>query len=258
MKQEQVKIKATLPIMLKNLGLPTFYRLWEQTASEADSQGWGCARYLQGLADHELIERHSRRIARHMKESQLPRGKSFSTFNFNHVPMINKTQVLNLGNGVAWLEQGANILIFGPSGVGKTHLASAIGTALIENGFRALFKRTTEIVQKLLAAKKELQLPQALDKLDKYDCLILDDFGYVKKNLVETNVLFELISERYERKSLLITCNQPFGEWDTIFQDKAMTVAAIDRLVHYSTIIEINKESYRKEEALKNRKTNSQ
>ncbi len=109
-----------------------------------------------------------------------------------------------------------------------------------------------------MAAKKELQLPKALDKLDKYDCLILDDFGYVKKNLVETNVLFELISERYERKSLLITCNQPFGEWDTIFQDKAMTVAAIDRLVHYSTIIEINKESYRKEEALKNRKTNSQ
>ena len=142
-------------------------------------------------------------------------------------------------------------MIFGPSGVGKTHLANAIGVELIQNEYRVLFTRTTELVQKLQLAKQTLALPSALSKLDKYDCIILDDFGYVQKNQYETSVLFELIADRYERKSMIITCNQPFGEWDNIFQDKTMAVAAIDRLVHNSRIIQINAESYRKTNALK-------
>src|SRR5262249_37321105 len=146
---------------------------------------------------------------------------------------------------------GSNILIFGPSGVGKTHLANAIGVELVNNEYRALFVRTTELIQKLQAAKQNLTLPAVLNKLDKYDCLILDDFGYVQKDHHETSVLFELIADRYERKSMIITCNQPFGEWDSIFQDKTMAVAAIDRLVHRSRIIQINAESYRKMNAMK-------
>jgi DNA replication protein DnaC len=129
-------------------------------------------------------------------------------------------------------------------------LAAAIGEKLLEQGFRVFFSRTTELVQKLQAAKKALVLPSALDKLDKYDCLILDDFGYVKKDELETSVLFELICERYERKSMLITCNQPFKDWDRVFLDKQMAVAAIDRLVHNASILEIDAESYRKKQAL--------
>ncbi len=117
------------------------------------------------------------------------------------------------------------------------------------------FSRTTELVQNLQAAKKALNLPTAIEKLDKYDCLILDDFEYVQKDALETSVLFELICERYERKS--ITCNQPFNEWDKIFLDKQMALAAVDRLVHHATILEIEAESYRKKQALtkKQRKT---
>jgi len=248
---DQEKIKATLPILLKSLHLPTFNQLWENMSREAELHGWGCARYLQVLAEHEISGRDSRRLMRFMKESQLPTGKTFATFDFTSAPMVNKSQMHAYGCGVSWIEEGGNLLIFGPSGVGKTHLASAIGTSLVENGFRVLFKRTTEILQQLLLAKKEFRLPSELQKLDKFDCLILDDFGYVKKDQIETSVLFELISERYERKSILITCNQPFSEWDDIFEDKAMTVASIDRLVHHAKIVEINKESYRKEEALK-------
>jgi len=141
------------------------------------------------------------------------------------------------------------------SGVGKTHLAAAIGAALVESGRRVLFSRTTDMVQKLQAARRDLILPATLTKLDRYDALILDDLGYVRKDQAETSVLFELIAERYERRSLIVTCNQPFSEWNQIFPDPAMTVAAIDRIVHHATIIECNTESYRRRTATKNQDT---
>lgn len=219
-------------------------------ATQASINGWGHAQYLSALCEHEVADRYSRRLKRHMTESRLPKAKSLETFDFNAVPSVNKGQVAALASGDVWVETGRNVLIFGPSGVGKTHLAAAIGEKLVQNGFRVLFIRTTELVQKLQAAKLTLSLPATLDKLDKYDCLILDDFGYVQKNELETSVLFELISDRYESKSLLITCNQPFGEWDQIFENKRMAVAAVDRLIHHATILEVNAESYRRKSAL--------
>jgi DNA replication protein DnaC len=128
-------------------------------------------------------------------------------------------------------------------------LGSAIGHALIDAGYRVLFTRTGEIVQKLQVARQSLQLPSALAKLDRFDLIILDDLSYVRKDQAETSVLFELIAERYERKSLLITANQPFSGWNDVFPDPGMTVAAIDRLVHHSTIFELNVESYRRRTA---------
>ena len=135
------------------------------------------------------------------------------------------------------------------SGTGKSHACAAIGYALIERGRRVLFTSTAETVQKLQAARRELALPAALDKLDKYHLIVLDDLSYVRKDQAETSVLFELIAHRYERHSLAITANQPFSQWNQTFPDPAMTVAAIDRLVHHATIIEMNGESYRKRSA---------
>jgi DNA replication protein DnaC len=159
-----------------------------------------------------------------------------------------------LASGDAWLEKGATVLIFGPPGAGKSHLGSAIGHALIDAGYRVLCMRTSELVQKLQAARKSLQLPSALAKLDRFDLIILDDLSYVRKDQAETSVLFELIAERYERRSLLITANQPFSGWNNVFPDPGMTVAAIDRLVHHSTIFELNVESYRRRKASDNNK----
>ena len=158
-----------------------------------------------------------------------------------------------LAAGDAWLDQGANCLIFGPPGVGKSHLASAIGLALVENGYRVLFTRTTDLVQRMQVARRELALEALLARLDRYHLLILDDIAYVQKDQAETSVLFELISARYERRSLLITANQPFGEWNRVFPDETTAVAAVDRLVHHATILEMNVESYRRREALDNR-----
>lgn len=161
---------------------------------------------------------------------------------------------MQLAQDVGWLERSENLLVFGPSGVGKTHLAAAMGRAMIELGKRVKFSSATSLVQQLQYAKLQLQLPSALTKLDRFDLLIVDDVGYVKKTEAETSVLFELIAHRYERRSLLITANQPFSQWDSIFSDSMMTVAAVDRLVHHALILEIQAESFRKQSALERSK----
>ncbi len=242
--------RAIIPILLKDLRLPTMSRLWEEFANKATIEGWPPVDYLRVLCEHEVTDRKDRKLNRRIAESQIPKGKSLESFDFSSCKSLSKSQINGLASGDLWVKNGMNLLIFGPSGVGKTHIASAIGEQLIHNGFRVLFQRTTELVQKLQAAKRRLELSSALGKLDKYDCLILDDFGYVKRDQMETSVLFELISERYERRSLIITCNQSFKKWDQIFEDETMAIAAVDRLVHHSTIFEITEQSYRKKSAL--------
>jgi DNA replication protein DnaC len=241
---------AKLSLLLNELRLPAIKVMWPKFAEQADKEGWPAARFLAALAEHELAERDRRRVERHLAEARLLPGKTLDTFEFATVPMISKAQVTAIAAGDSWLENGANLLLFGPPGGGKSHLASAIGLALIENGWRVLFTRTTDLVQKLQVARRELGLEAAIDRLDRFDLLILDDLAYVTKDQAETSVLFELISARYERRSMLITANQPFGEWGKVFPDPAMTLAAVDRLVHHATIFEMNVESYRRREAI--------
>jgi DNA replication protein DnaC len=245
---------ARLRLLLGDLRLPAITHIWPRFAERADREGWPAARFLAALAEHELAERARRRIARHLAEARLPPGKTIDAFDFDPVPMLSKAQVMALVAGDSWLEKGDNLLVFGPPGAGKSHLAAAIGLGLIENGWRVLFTRTTDLVQRLQVARRELALEAAIARLDKYHLLILDDLAYVTKDQAETSVLFELISARYERRSILITANQPFGEWNRIFPDPAMTLAAVDRLVHHATILELNVESYRRRTAVERRK----
>lgn len=241
---------ARLSIVLNDLRLPAIKHIWPSFAERADREGWPAARFLATLAEHEIAERARRRIERHLGEARLPPGKSLDSFDFDAVPMVSKARIMALVAGDSWLEKGANLILFGPPGGGKSHLAAAIGLGLIENGWRVFFTRTTDLVQKLQVARRELALEAAINRLDKFHLLILDDIAYVTKDQAETSVLFELISARYERRSTLITANQPFGEWSRIFPDPAMTLAAVDRLVHHATILELNVESYRRRAAL--------
>jgi DNA replication protein DnaC len=185
----------------------------------ACKEGWPAARFLSAIAEHELAERDRRRIERHLAEARLPPGKTLDSFDFEAVPMLSKAQVMAVAAGDAWLTAGANLLLFGPPGGGKSHLAAAIGLALVESGRKVLFTRTTDLVQKLQVARRELALEGAIGRLDRFDLLILDDLAYVTKDQAETSVLFELISARYERRSMLITANQPFGEWGKVFPE---------------------------------------
>jgi DNA replication protein DnaC len=239
-----------LSLILNDLRLPAIKLVWPEFAQRADKEGWPAARLLAALAEHEIAERDRRRIERHLGDARLPPGKTLDSFAFDATPMVSRAQVTALCSGDGWLEKGANLILFGPPGGGKSHLAAAIGLALIENGWRVLFARTSDLVQKLQVARRELALEAAIAKLDKYHLLILDELAYVTKDQAETSVLFELISARYERRSMLITANQPFGEWNRVFPDPAMTLAAVDRLVHHATIFEMNVESYRRRSAL--------
>ncbi len=242
-----------LSLILNDLRLPAIRQVWPDFAARADKEAWPAARLLAALAEHEIAERDRRRIERHLLEARLPPAKTLDSFTFEAVPMISKAQVVALCSGDGWLEKGANLILFGPPGGGKSHLAAAIGLGLIENGWRVLFTRTSDLVQRLQVARRELSLEAAIAKLDKYHLLILDDLAYVTKDQAETSVLFELISARYERRSLLITANQPFGEWGKVFPDPAMTLAAVARLVHHATIFEMNVESYRRRAAVQRR-----
>ena len=241
---------ARVELLLSDLRLPGVKAIWPTLAAQSDREGWPAARFLAALTEHEAADRSRRRIERHLAEARLPIGKTLASFDFGSVPMVSKAQVMALAAGDLWLKTGANLLLFGPPGGGKSHLSAAIGLALIEGGWRVLFTRTTDLVQRLQVARRELALESAMAKLDRYDLLILDDIAYVTKDQAETSVLFELIAARYERRSMLITANQPFGEWGRIFPDQAMTLAAVDRLVHHATILEMNVESYRRRAAL--------
>nr|WP_302885448.1 IS21-like element helper ATPase IstB [Kovacikia minuta] len=236
--------------MLKRLKLGHFLSDWQAVEHQATQENWSYAQFLLALAEGEANRRDQARIARALKEAQLPYGKSWSNFEFAHVPTLNPAVVMQFAESTTWLQNASNILIFGPSGTGKTHVSSALGRSMIELGKWVKFLPATTLVQQLQQAKLQLQLPAMLVKLDKYDLLIIDDLGYVKKSEAETSVLFELIAHRYERRSLLITANQPFSQWDSIFTDSMMTVAAIDRLIHHATIIEMQTESFRKQTAI--------
>jgi DNA replication protein DnaC len=140
-------------------------------------------------------------------------GKNLDSFEFEAVPVVSRAPVMAICAGDSWIDKGANLILIGGPGGGKTHLASVIGLALVENGWRVLFARTSDLVQKLQVARRELGLEAAINRLDRFHLLILDDLAYVSKDQAETSVLFELISARYERRSILLTANQPFGAW---------------------------------------------
>jgi DNA replication protein DnaC len=235
--------------MLTDLRLPTIKRLAQDLCDQSDREGWPAHRLLEALCEHEIAEREVRRLDRHRAESGLSPDKRLSSFDFSTVPNVSKAKVMAMAEGHEWIDRGANVLLFGPPGVGKSHLVCALGHALIDAGRRVLFTRCSDLVQRLQAARRDLKLPQELAKLDRFDLLILDDLSYVKRDQAETSVLFELISERYERKSLALTANTPFSQWGEVFVDKAMTLAAVDRLVHHATIFEMNVESYRRRAA---------
>lgn len=239
----------SLSLLLKQLRLSHILNHWESIETQALQEQWSYAQFLLTLCELEAQRRAEVRLKRALSEAQLPAGKSFTNFDFSHCPHLNPAPLMQLADDPSWLDRAGNCLIFGPSGVGKTHITAALARRMVEFGKRVKFFGATALVQQLQQDKQQLQLHSRLKKLDRFDLLILDDLGYVKKSEVETSVLFELIAHRYERKSLLITANQPFSQWDAIFTDSMMTVAAVDRLVHHAVIIEIKAQSYRRQMA---------
>ena len=238
----------TLELRLRAFRLPSFLSHYAPLAEQAAKGGWSHVHYLDELATVEAAERAERRIARLLGNSKLPRDKTLATLELARFPAAVRTQVARLAEA-QFLEGATNLCVFGNPGTGKTHVVCALGHELVRQGHTVLFTPVASLVERLLEAKRDLRLSRELRRLDRIECLILDDIGYVQHDRSEMEVLFALLAERYERRSVAITSNLVFSKWDQIFKDPMTTAAAIDRVVHHSVILELNVKSYRAEAA---------
>lgn len=242
----------SLELRLKAFRLPSFLAHYAELAEQAAKGGWSHVHYLDELAGLEAHDRDTRRISRLLHASGLPRDKQLTTLDLTRFPAPIRTQVTHLAEG-DFLEGATNLCIFGHPGTGKTHVMAAIGHELVRQGHSVMFTPVSALVERLLQAKRDLRLRRELERLDRLECLALDDIGYVQQDRSEMEVLFTLLAERYERRSVMITSNLVFSQWDQIFKDPMTTAAAIDRVVHHSVILELNVPSYRAETARQRR-----
>ncbi len=235
--------------LLSQLNLGAMADAFADVALRAAKEGLSHEAYLYELARLETEQRTQRRTARLVRQSGLPAEKTFRTLALSRLSPGLQLQLERL-KSASFLETATNIIAIGKPGVGKSHCLAAVGYAVIEAGYPLLRTPTSALVQRLLAAKRDLRLPQELAKLDKFACVILDDIGYVQHDRDEMEVLFTFLAERYERKSVMNTTNLVFSEWERIFKNPMTTMAAIDRLVHHSVILDMmSVESYRAEAA---------
>ena len=238
---------------LKQLKLPAMGAEFEKLAREAAEANEGYEQYLLRLTELEVAARASNAVQTRTRAAGFPVAKDFDTFDFTAVPSLSKPKVLELARG-DWIEQRTNTCFIGSPGTGKTHLAIALGLAACRQGKRVRFATAAMLVTRLEEAQKQYQLDRVLAQLDRIDLLICDELGYLSFSRAGAELLFQVFAERYERRSLLVTSNLAFSEWSQVFQGERMTAALLDRLTHRCQIFEMNSESFRFRESMKNKK----
>ena len=229
---------------LKTLRLPTFLREHDKQARICAPEGVDHVRYLARLTELELIDRERRMLERRIKSAKFPAVKSLDSFDFKAIPSLNKMMVLELAR-CEWIERQENVIALGPSGTGKTHVALGLGLAACQKGLPVAFVTAAALVNELMEARDEKRLLRLQRQLSKVKLLIIDELGFVPLSKTGAELLFEVISQRYERGSTLITSNLPFEEWTETFGTERLTGALLDRLTHHVNILEMNGESYR-------------
>jgi DNA replication protein DnaC len=239
---------------LKQLKLPAMGAEFEKLAREAAAANEGYEPYLLRLTELEVAARASNAVQARIRGAGFPLAKDFDTFDFTAVPSLSKPKLLELARG-EWIEQRTNACFIGSPGTGKTHLAIALGLAACRQGKRVRFATAATLVTRLEEAQKQYQLDRVLAQLDRIDLLICDELGYLSFSRAGAELLFQMFADRYERRSLLVTSNLAFSEWGQVFQGERMTAALLDRLTHRCQIFEMNSESFRFRESMKNKKT---
>ncbi|MFI3905708.1 IS21-like element helper ATPase IstB [Ochrobactrum sp. S1502_03] len=229
---------------LKTLKLPTFQREYQKLARLCATEGVDHVGYLRRLAEGEMIERDRRKVERRIKAARFPTVKSLDSFDFSAIPKLNKMQVLELAR-CEWIERRENVIALGPSGTGKTHVALGLGLAACQKGLSVGFTTAASLVSEMMEARDERRLLRFQKQMAAYGLLIIDELGFVPLSKTGAELLFELISQRYERGATLITSNLPFDEWTETLGSERLTGALLDRITHHVNILEMNGDSYR-------------
>ncbi len=240
----------TIQQHFRTLRMPTAVQIVAETITTAQKENWSLETFLSEILEQEMEGRHLRRIERLKKAAHLPVQKTLAAFDQTRLPLQIQRLLPQLCSG-DFVDRSENLLVFGLPGRGKTHFAAAVGHELVNIGRSVFFTPTYRLVDRLLRARRDLELEYELRRLDRFEVLILDDIGYVQQSRDEMEVLFTLLAERYERRSIVVTSNLVFSQWDQIFKDPMTTAAAIDRVVHHSIIVEFGKEmsSHRADQA---------
>jgi DNA replication protein DnaC len=254
MSTTETKSTVLLKHHLKALRLPTIHAECQKIAERAAADNADHLAFLLQLCELELIERERKASERRLKLARFPAHKLLDEFDFAARPSINKPLLLQLLQG-DYLDQRENIILVGPSGTGKTHLAISLGVAACGQGKKVRFFRVTELITLLLEAKEERQLLRLRHQLGKLDLLILDELGYVPASKAGAELVFDVIASAYERNSLVVTTNLPFENWTEVLGSERLTGAALDRLTHRCHILETKGESYRLQDAKRRRRT---
>jgi len=229
---------------LKSLRLPTVLREYGKLARQSAAEGLDHVQFLARLIELEMIDRERRMIERRIKAAKFPAVKSLDSFDFKAIPALNKMQVLELAR-CEWVERRENVIALGPSGTGKTHIALGLGLSACQKGLSVGFVTAAALVHELMEARDERRLLRLQKQMVGYKLLIIDELGFVPLSKTGAELLFELISQRYERGATLITSNLPFDEWTETFGSERLTGALLDRLTHHVNILEMNGDSYR-------------
>jgi DNA replication protein DnaC len=256
MSKTATKSTVLLKHHLKALKLPTILAECEKVAQRAAVDNIDHLAFLLQVCELELIDRERKAAERRLKAARFPTAKTLDEFDFAARPSVNKPLLLDLVRG-DYLSRHENVLLVGPSGTGKTHLATALGMAACSQGKRVRFWRVTELITTLREADQERQLLRLRSHLAKLDLLILDEFGYVPASKAGAELLFDVIAMAYERSSVILTTNLPFENWTEVLGNERLTGAALDRLTHRCQIIETTGESYRLQDAKRRRRLNA-
>jgi DNA replication protein DnaC len=246
--KQTTAVKDGMPSMIayltRVLKTPTIGAFWEELADQARDQNWSHEEYLAALLQRQVADRESKGTTMRIRTAHFPSIKTLEDFNLDHLPSLRRDVLAHLATGT-FVSKADNVILLGPPGIGKTHLAIGLGIKAAHAGHSVLFDTASNWIARLAAAHQAGRLDQELKKIRRYRLIIIDEVGYIPFDQDAANLFFQLIASRYEVGSVMVTSNLPFGRWGETFSDDVVAAAMIDRLVHHAEVLTLTGDSYR-------------